>query len=372
MKTLRPYQQRAVDFLAARKIPGARALCVCPAGGGKTIIGAAALARAADPFDRIGWACNTREQFEQGRAAIEAAGVEAAWVRCVAGLTREDAAGVDFLVVDEVHHLPSASWSLFADACRGVIWGLTATPKSPDPERNFWFARFWGEGNTITIPRAEVMAGGHLAQGVVRIIDLDTPGEFDDIINGAAQIESLKMSRRYPGQDGAELFRRAQWRATLDLLIENPARNAAVVATALREIGAGHSVLILVAEIEQGERFAALIPDSIVAHSKMGAKKRREAIGAFRDGSLRCLIATSLADEGLDVPRASVLILATAGRSGAKLEQRTGRVMRPHEGKGVGLVYDFADAGASMAHSQHKARRRVYRQLGYRIEEGAA
>jgi superfamily II DNA or RNA helicase len=372
VKQLRPYQQRAVDFLAARKTPGARALCVCPAGGGKTIIGAAALARATDPFDRIGWACNTREQVEQGRAALTAAGIgKEAWVRCVAGLSREDAAAVDFLVVDEVHHLPAASWSLFADACRGTIWGLTATPKSPDPERNFWFARFWGEGNTITIPRDEVMAGGHLAAGVVRIIDLDTPGEFDEIINGAAQIESLKMSRRYPGQDGAELFRRAQWRATLDLLIENPARNAAVVSTAEREIAAGHSVLVLVAEIEQGERFAEKIPGAVVAHSKMGVKKRREAIAAFRDGSLRCLIATSLADEGLDVPRASVLILATAGRSGAKLEQRTGRVMRPHEGKGVGVVYDFADRGAGMAHSQHKARRRVYRQLGYAIEEAS-
>ena len=375
MKTLRPYQQRAVDHLAARKAPGARALCVCPAGGGKTIIGAAALARAADPFDRIGWACNTREQVEQGRAALQAAGVEAAWVKCVSHVTLKNVTSVDFLLIDECHHLPSPSWSMFTELCAGtraVIWGLTATPKSPDRERNFWFARFWGEGNTITIPRAEVMAGGHLAQGRVVILDLDQPGEFDEIINGAAQIESLKMSRRYPGQDGAELFRRAQWRATLDLLIENPARNAAVVTTALREIGAGHSVLILVAEIEQGERFAEQIPGAVVAHSKMGAKKRREAIGAFRDGSLRCLIATSLADEGLDVPRASVLILATAGRSGAKLEQRTGRVMRPHEGKGVGLVYDFADAGASMAHSQHKARRRVYRQLGYTVEEGGA
>ena len=370
MKTLRPYQSRAVDFLAARKTPGARALCVCPAGGGKTIIGASAIARACDPFDRIGWVCHTQEQKEQGEEAIQLLGVEA-WVRCAAGVTREDTAALDFLVVDEVHHLPAASWSLFADACRGVIWGLTATPKSPDPERNFWFKRFWGEGNTITITRAEVMAGGHLVEGVVRIIDMDTPGEFDTIINGAAQIESLKMSRRYPGQDGAELFRRAQWRSTLDLLIENPARNAAVVTVASREIAAGHSILILVAEIEQGQRFAEKIPGAVVAHSKMGAKKRREAIGAFRDGSLRCLIATSLADEGLDVPRASVLILATAGRSGAKLEQRTGRVMRPHEGKGVGLVYDFADAGASMAHSQHKARRRVYKQLGYTVEEAS-
>ena len=365
---LRPYQGRAADFLAARNGPAARALCVCPAGGGKTVIGATALAQAAQPWDRIGWACNTREQMEQGQAALDRAGVKAAWVKCVAGITREDTAAVDFLIVDEVHHLPANSWALIADACPGAIWGLTATPKSPDPERNFWFARFWGEGNTITIPRAEVMAGGHLAAGRVMILDLDQPGEFDTIIHAAAQLESLKMARRFPALDPLEIYRRAQWRTTLDLLIDNPARNAAVVETALREIERGQSVLILVAEIEQGERFAAQIPDSIVAHSKMGAKKRKAAIGSFRDGSLRCLIATSLADEGLDVPRASVLILATAGRSGAKLEQRTGRVMRPHEGKGVGLVYDFADQGASMARSQGLARRRVYKQLGYAVE----
>jgi len=368
---LRLYQSRAVAHLAARNEPGAKALCVCPAGGGKTIIGAAALAAAAQPWDRIGWACNTREQVEQGQAALDRAGVNAAWVRCVAGLTREDAAGLDFLVVDECHHIGAPSWAMFADACRGAIWGLTATPKSPDLERNFWFERFWGEGNTIVIPRAEVMAGGHLAAGRVVILDLDEQGEFDATIQAAAQIESLKMSRRFPALDPVELYRRAQWRVTLDLLIENPARNAAVVETAHREIQRGQSVLILVAEVEQGERFAAKIEGAVVAHSKMGAKKRREAIAAFRDGSLRCLIATSLADEGLDVPRASVLILATAGRSGAKLEQRTGRVMRPHEGKGVGLVYDFADQGASMARSQGLARRRVYKQLGYHVETTA-
>lgn len=699
---LRPYQARAVDFLAARHGPAGRALCVCPAGGGKTIIGAAALAKVAQPWDRVGWACNTREQVQQGQAALDRAGVQA-WVKCVAGISREDTAGLDFLVVDECfqgntlidgvpisqikagdyvfsfnhrngtvekrkvldifkrryanklirltsssgrnlacteghpifvlgygyitagriaellrmrgqntaqakqaqkapfqilreqmrddssradcsvaarptfvqflrkarslraevrplgsyanrasvllksmlkgiraeviignhaknkpepvkntkheddfgqpyaesengrkgaacpcrsdfslegrkrkdygatreaargngasngipnqdggrgrclaslllqgrfsgtgceavnrggrqlsqnekmailrreedgslsfdwldgceiyeprsgprpewvreqdtvynlhvegnenyfaegvlvhncHHIPANSWSLIADACLGTIWGLTATPKSPDPERNFWFARFWGAGNTITIPRSEVMEGGHLAAGQVRILDLDTPGEFDEAIKGASEIEALRMYRRFPYLDHAELLRRAKWRSTLEMLIENPARNAAVVETALREIGEGQSVLVLVAEIDQGTRFAEQIPGAVLAHSKMGAKKRRAAIDAFRDGSLRCLIATSLADEGLDVPRASVLILATAGRSGAKIEQRTGRVMRPHEGKGVGLVYDFADRGASMAHSQFLARRAVYRKLGYAI-----
>ena len=363
---LRSYQRRAVDFLSARRSPGSRALCVCPAGGGKTIIGAAALFQGSDPWDRVAWACNTREQVEQGEAALKLAGVRPAWVRCVAGLSRADMDGIDFLVVDEVHHLPANSWSLVVDACKGVIWGLTATPKSGDVERDFDFNRFWGE-HVISIPREEVMAGGHLVVGRVIVIDLDRPGEFDAVIDSAAQLEALKMMRRYPRANPIECMRNAQWRVTLDMLIENPARNAAVVFTALHEIESGASVLILVAEIEQGKRLAEKIPGSIFAHAKMGIKKRREAIAAFRDGSLRCLIATSFADEGLDVPRASVLILATAGRSASKLEQRTGRVMRPHEGKSAGIVYDFADLGAKMAAAQSKARMRMYKKLGYSI-----
>ena len=370
--SLRPYQAPASAFLAAHPAKGDRALVVCPAGGGKTIIGASALASAAAEWDRIGWACNTREQVEQGQAALDRCGVRPAWVRCVAGLGREDVENLDFLVIDECHHLPAASWSEVAYWCLGAIWGLTATPKSGDPDRDFAFGQFW-RGCVHTVARAEVMAGGHLAKGVVKVIDLDTPGEFDAMLRQAAELEALKMGRRYPvlartpgGRE--ELMSRALWRATLDLLINHPARNAATVEIARREIAAGHSVLVLVAEIEHGQRLADEIGGAVVAHSKMGVRKRREAIAAFRDGSLKCLVATSLADEGLDVPRASVLILACPGRSGAKLEQRTGRVMRPHEGKACGIVYDFADTGASMAKSQHRARLGIYRRLGYAVE----
>ncbi len=397
MKTLRPYQQRAVEFLAARNGAGARALSVCPAGSGKTVIGAAALAKVAQPWDRIGWACNTREQVEQGCDALAAAGVTPAWVRCVAGITPADAAELDYLVFDECHHIAASSWFALAAACKGTIYGLTATPDTPDTERNAWFNAFWGE-HVIKIPREEVQRGGHLAAGKVIVLDIDTPGEFDEAIDGnvarrlieyfanwksfkadiapiisAQDFTSIdavavlgKIAKEFPSKFDTESLRN-QWKFTSRHLIENPARNATVVTTALREIQAGHSVLILVAEIEHGHAFAAQIPDAVMAFSKMGVKKRRAAIEGFRDGSVKCLIATSLADEGLDVPRASVLILATAGRSGSKVEQRTGRVMRPHEGKSVGTVYDFADRGAAMAKYQHFARLKVYKRLGYEV-----
>jgi superfamily II DNA or RNA helicase len=107
--------------------------------------------------------------------------------------------------------------------------------------------------------------------------------------------------------------------------------------------------------------------------SKMGAKKRREAIAAFGSGECRCMIATSLADEGLDVPRANVLIQVSAGRSAAKAEQRTGRVLRAfhdaHTGKEKkeGIIHDFSDLHHYFLAAQSRRRIAVYRSLGYQI-----
>jgi superfamily II DNA or RNA helicase len=130
--------------------------------------------------------------------------------------------------------------------------------------------------------------------------------------------------------------------------------------------GTGHSVLVIVRTVEHGQALALRIPGSEVVFAKLPTRRRRELIAAFRDGSLKCLISTSLADEGLDVPRASVLILACGGRSSAKTEQRTGRVLRAFSGKSEGRIVDFHDQGHGMLISQSRARSRLYQSLGYR------
>jgi superfamily II DNA or RNA helicase len=211
------------------------------------------------------------------------------------------------------------------------------------------------------------MEGGHLAKGMVVIRDIDRPGCFDTEINSKAAAETAKIMRKCRWLNREEQERRNIYRFTVEAVIANEARASDVVSLALAEIANGESVLVLVAQVEQGKALAECIAGSVVVYAKLGAKKRRESIEGFRDGSIRCMIATSLADEGLDVPRASVLILATVGRSASKLEQRTGRVMRPHESKTFGVVYDYADRGAKMAYYQHLARLKTYKALGYSI-----
>jgi len=161
--------------------------------------------------------------------------------------------------------------------------------------------------------------------------------------------------------------RRVTWQVTQELVQQNGARNAAAVFIALEAAEKGISVLVLVSSIEHGEQIA----EAIGAHARMvhsKVKGRRALISAYRAGEYRVMVSTSLADEGLDVPVAAVLVLLSGGRSPTKIIQRAGRVMRPYPGKTHGTVHDFLDRGASLAHAQARARKKTYLSLGYDVQ----
>jgi superfamily II DNA or RNA helicase len=358
---LRAYQQRAVDFI----LPLRRGFVVAPAGSGKTIIAACAASMAYRPFEKIVWLANTREQVQQARDAIrlfdwpEPVEIE---VQCVASLP--DLSDAEIVILDEAHHLPAATWSATAIRAQGTVWGFSATPFCGDWERDNSLRAFF-ENQFFTVPRQEVLAGGSITRGEVVIHDLDQPACFDSAIRVEADLLVEERKRRFRVVPTFELQRRALWEVTARYVRENSDRNSRIVELAR----SGSGVLVLVGSIEHGEKLQAQIPGSQLVHSKIAAGKRKGLIQAAREGALRCMIATSLADEGLDVPRLETVVLAAGGRSAGKLEQRTGRVMRPSAGKLRGLVHDFADRGAALAHSQFKARLRTYRKLGYSITQ---
>ena len=57
-------------------------------------------------------------------------------------------------------------------------------------------------------------------------------------------------------------------------------------------------------------------------------KNRTKSIDDLRDGSSTVMIATTLADEGLDVPTLDSAILAGGGASANRVNQRIGRTLR--------------------------------------------
>lgn len=375
---LRPYQEKAVEFLLANDD---RAFIEAPAGSGKTIIAAAAhqfIAPKRGPSFRTLWIANTREQVDQAMSALQqfpCDGDVEVQVECAAA--DPDASGVDLLIVDEAHHLPAESWNRIASRLRPTarIWGFSATPwHDKDEDRNVVLRQRFK--NFFAIDPDEVRASGHLAEGEVVFWDVDESGEFNEKIDSIAHPEIdrrlRRISKSHPRFDEfeAKITSEETWRATLPFVQGNPKRNTRIIDLAREEQEAGHSVLVLVASIAHG-RLLAGPTGGTLCYSAMGAKKRKAAIEGTRSGDIRCLIATSLADEGMDIPRLSRLILACGGRSSTKLTQRIGRILRPFEGKDTGLCHDFFDRGAALACAQAWARYRKYNELGYptRIQE---
>ena len=378
MIELRDYQTSSVEFLTAR----ARALVHAPAGSGKTIIGATAVARAqlADWAVMVLWLANTIEQRNQAEAALlTELGPAAKGITVSCWQAQPDLSQFNLIVVDEAHHAtaPMLRWMVSQAKPEARIWGLTATPWSEDSERNAVMKEIFKE--TFQIERDLLVERGHLSRAKVVVLSVDAKDSLADEIESAALPEIKRRCARLGFLRGnpkvykakcAEAKQRAIWEQAQQIgIVHNDRRNAKTVEVANNHVQAGDSVLILVGLVEHAERLAEQIPGAVAIYSAVGVRARRNGLAGFADGSIPCVVATSLADEGLDVPRANVLLLVSGGRSANKLEQRTGRVLRAFQDKTHGTIYDFADEGYEMLRFQAYARRKVYRNLGYEFGE---
>lgn len=68
-------------------------------------------------------------------------------------------------------------------------------------------------------------------------------------------------------------------------------------------------------------------------HSELSRDDREAAMHNFRVGRAQVLVAVKAVDEGVDVPDASVAVIAAGSRTRRQRIQRVGRVLRPVEGK---------------------------------------
>jgi len=127
---------------------------------------------------------------------------------------------------------------------------------------------------------------------------------------------------------------------------KNEAFHVHVANTANHLISKELSTLILVKHINHGEALKKLIPNTMFVTSKMTRKQRREAIQDLREKKALCMIATTLADEGLDIPTLDAALLAGGGASETRVNQRIGRTLRPDRNstnprdKSIVVVYD--------------------------------
>ena len=221
------------------------------------------------------------------------------------------------LFLDECHHASSAM-------CRDV---MGASPNA-----------YWRYGGTATPYRednAEIVLQGLFGRKIVDIsasylIDrgyLLTPYILFD------PIEHENVPNAYPS-------------VYSQCVTKNDAFHSHVAQTANHLIEKGLSTLILVQHYPHGNALKKLIPNTEFVTGKMSTKKRSKCIQDLRDKKSLCMIATSLADEGLDIPTLDAALLAGGGASATRVNQRVGRTLRPDRGspipkdRSIVVIYD--------------------------------
>lgn len=126
--------------------------------------------------------------------------------------------------------------------------------------------------------------------------------------------------------------------------------NMSVASTANKMAENGLLTLILVQKYKQGDLLKKYLSDLgkdvQFITGKMALKAREKHIDDLRNRKSNILIATTLADEGLDVPALDGVLQAGGGASATRVNQRVGRTLRPdydskdRRSRSVVVIYD--------------------------------
>ena len=140
---------------------------------------------------------------------------------------------------------------------------------------------------------------------------------------------------------------------------QNDKFNTHVADIANHLIRKGLSVLILVKQYLQGDFLKNLIPNTEFLTGKITNKdKRKQTIQDLRTGQRKCLVCTSLGDEGLDLPCLDAVLMAGGGASSTRVYQRIGRALRPSgSGKKKALVVYFEHKAKHLDKHARKAKK---------------
>jgi superfamily II DNA or RNA helicase len=342
----RDYLTRAVEEAVAR---GRVALQV-PTGGGKTEIGL-------EIVRRVGhntlWLTHKKDIFAQTieRARLRLPGVDVGrigagvmdpkfpltigMVQTLKGIDDKDPfwAAWRMVVMDECHHCSSNTWFEIAQRLRyaPLRLGLSGTASSKDPIRDM---RLEGAtGRIINVVSTDTLVKqGFLARPTIYMLRPPAHG--------------YPVGRDFRELDprGAERFQ-AVYQAGI---VENQDRNFLVRSIARTHVGKGEKVLVLVTRIQHGEDLKEQIEAPTTWCEWLSGKepldRRQQVLEVFKKTTRgAALVASTIFDEGIDIPELDVLIIAGAGESSIRSMQRIGRALRPRPDKGDVVIYDFLD-----------------------------
>lgn len=243
------------------------------------------------------------------------------------------------MVVDECHHTPAESFTRVISAFPAKYrLGLSATPDRDDGLGGMVYAIL---GEPVKVRRDVLAERGVILHPTIYLVATRWMAPPD-----------------VPYAD------------TEEARAKDPARNVLIARLVAHARNQGQRILVLVErEIHASLLAHILTKMGIPAYPVMGRLPTALQDQRFHwmETGKAVVVATKLANEGLDWPALDCVILATPGRSPTVLEQRTGRIARMAPGKTEALVYDLVDYLAPTYAAQAQARFKKYTAMGYPV-----
>jgi DNA excision repair protein ERCC-3 len=328
--SLRGYQREAVEGFWA----GGSGVVVLPCGAGKTLVGAAAMAKAqattlilvtntvaGRQWKRELVARTSLTEDEIGEYSGERKEIRPVTIATYQVMTRKsrgeykhlelfDSRDWGLIVYDEVHLLPAPVFRMTADLQSRRRLGLTATLVREDGREGDVFSLIGPK--RYDAPWRDIEQQGWIA-----------PAECTEV--RVTLTDSERMG--YAVAEPDERYR-----------VASTAHTKLAVVKGILERHPGEPALVIGAYLEQLEELGHVL-DAPVIQGSTKNREREALYDTFRRGELPVLVVSKVANFSIDLPEASVAV-QVSGTFGSRQEeaQRLGRLLRP---KGDGRQAHF-------------------------------
>ena len=319
--SLRDYQRHAVDGF----FHGGSGVVVLPCGAGKTLVGAAAMAKAkattlilvtntvaGRQWKRELIARTTLTEEEIGEYSGERKEIRPVTIATYQVMTRKskgeyrhldlfDSRDWGLIVYDEVHLLPAPVFRMTADLQSRRRLGLTATLLREDGREGDVFSLIGPK--RYDAPWRDIEQQGWIA-----------PAECIEVRVTLTEAERMG----YAVADAEERYR-----------VASTARTKQNVVKAVLDRHPGEPALVIGAYLEQLEELGEALDCPVIQGSTRN-REREALFDAFRRGEVPRLVVSKVANFSIDLPEASVAV-QVSGTFGSRQEeaQRLGRLLRP-------------------------------------------
>lgn len=337
MYELRDYQKEGIQGIRTAYRGGKRSVVYSlPTGGGKTVLFAFMVQRAAERGKRVLILAHRRELVFQASRTLTELGVEhgiimpgqprtdhpiqIAMVQTARNRLAKDPTSLraDFVVVDEAHHTAATTYRAILNVLpQAYILGVTATPSRPD-----------GKGLAETY---QVLVQG---PGMRRLIDRGALCDYRLFVPPSDIRDQLK---RIPIRHGDYHHG----------LLEEEVNKPKITGDAIehyQRICPGTRAAVFCVSVKHAQAVAQQFRDAgIPAESidgRMRTDKRVGILARFERGETKVLTSCDLISEGFDLPALEAAILLRPTKSIVVYLQQVGRALRPAPDKANAIILD--------------------------------